>query len=159
MFVYRQYHPHCLKFEISAKNGTEVAIVRQPEFFNFECWRPVDYPLIFGNLFGMFLHFSMLIFICVAYIQSEHFKEKLNLNLVVDDVSDKDENETSSDESSEDDARENTEGKTLQDLNSNLKNGVVNPVFQNDEKLEAPPINAHSVKSWTLNNPPEKTDL
>ena len=55
MFVYRQYHPHCLKFEISAKNGTEVAIVRQPEFFNFECWRPVDYPLIFGNLFGMFL--------------------------------------------------------------------------------------------------------
>ena len=65
MFSFRKYHPHCLKYEFG-RNGS--VIVRHPEFFNLNCWRTVDYFLIYGNILGLFLHFSLVVAILAATI-------------------------------------------------------------------------------------------
>ena len=75
MFSYRKYHPKCLIYEIGSN---QTATVRHPEFFNFNCWRAVDYPLVFGNLIGLFLHLLLVCSIFIAYI----FKTDLHTVLV-----------------------------------------------------------------------------
>ena len=65
MFQYRKYHPNCLVYSIDS--ATNQATVTHPDFFNFKCWRGVDYPLVFGNFLGLFLHLVLVVVILISF--------------------------------------------------------------------------------------------
>jgi hypothetical protein len=61
IFTFPKYRTGCLHYEL-ADQSSKIASVIQAKFFDFNCWRAIDYPLIFGNFLGIFLHFCMAIY-------------------------------------------------------------------------------------------------
>ena len=82
------------------------ATVRHPEFFNFHCWRAVDYPLVFGNLIGLFLH---LVLVCSIFVASIF---KTDLHTVLVDPQHNDDTSSSDSDSSHADSSLNQKSST-----------------------------------------------